>query len=84
MKEAESMNQKESSRVRENPKAAAEDSHSRIELTDRERSEFQKVYQAGIYRELYQRNLLTEYQLSELLNRLSGSCTCDPEGWDLW
>lgn len=74
------MNRKKDGSCREDIAAAADGYCSRMELTKLERHEFQQMYQMGIYRELYERNMLTEYQLNELLNRLSGGCACDNEG----
>lgn len=39
-----------------------------LKLNDEQQEEFQKVFKAGIYKELYQKKMLTEAQLSYLLN----------------
>lgn len=41
-----------------------------LKLNDKQQVEFQKVFKTGIYQELYQKKMLTEAQLSYLLNRI--------------
>lgn len=42
----------------------------KLQLNDKQQEEFQKVFKSGIYKELYQKKMLTETQLSYLLNRI--------------
>ena len=42
---------------------------SKINLTEEAKSSFRKMYKAGIYKELYKRQLLTDAQLNLLLNK---------------
>lgn len=42
---------------------------SKINLTEEAKSSFRKMYKAGIYKELYKRQLLTGAQLNLLLNK---------------
>lgn len=41
-----------------------------LKLKDKQQEEFHKVFKTGIYKELYQKKMLTETQLSYLLNRI--------------
>lgn len=41
-----------------------------LKLNDKQQEEFHKVFKTGIYKELYLKKMLTETQLSYLLNRI--------------
>lgn len=41
-----------------------------LQLNDKQQEEFQKMLKIGIYQEFYQKKMLTEAQLSYLLNRI--------------
>ena len=41
-----------------------------LKLNDVQMKDFQKVFKAGIYRELYRQKMLTENQLNHLLNHI--------------
>ncbi len=43
----------------------------KITLTQNQLTEFRKVLKSGIYKELYERDLITDSQLSRLLSRVS-------------
>ncbi|MGN0293411.1 MAG: hypothetical protein ACI4D3_05345 [Lachnospiraceae bacterium] len=47
-----------------------DDNHKVTVLTGCREQVFRRLYQEGVCRELYQRNMLTECQLNQLLNRL--------------
>lgn len=57
-----------------------DDQDRKILLTESQLSEFNKALKIGIYKELYERDLLTGSQLTWLLNRIGSGFSKFPSG----